>query len=253
MSKTMLHELLAVEQSLAETANKVTAETTKTLSQKQSLFTGLTKSHTIFNENAQHLVQATEVKEVESTVDEQLGFLNNDLAHYWDCILQKEEANQRATGDIIIDGITIATNVPSIVLLGMEKKLSTLLGTYNSIPTLDAATAWETDPSYAKKGVFRTKHTIENMHTITTTKFVEASPATKEFKAQIVEQSAIDTIGKYVRTNFSGAITSYDKAERIQRLTALIRAVKKARQRANSIEVNTSLSFGKELLSYIKG
>lgn len=248
-----LHELLAVEQSVAETANRVVNETTKTLSTKQTIFTGMTKSHEIFAEESQHLKQATEYKEVQSTVKEQLDFAGAALAAYWDVTLQKEEANQRAFADIVVNGQTIASDVPSIVLLGMEKKLTQLLGMYNGIPTLDAAKAWEIDPGQPKPGIFRTKYSTERQQTETVKDWKEISPATQHHKAQNAEISTTNVVGKYIQTDFSSAISSYDKAEKLARLTALIRAVKKARQRANNVEVNTELTFGKEMLNFING
>jgi len=217
--ETVLHELLAVEQGLAETGNRVQKETTKTLASKRSLFEGLSKAHEIFNDEEQHLVQATEIKEVQDTVDNQLQYLGTELARYWDVGLQKEEANQRAKADIVVDGITLAIGVPSIVLLGMEKKLASLLETYNAIPTLDASKAWEEDPNYNKRGVFRTKHERETQQTRVVKDWKEVSPATKEHKAQIVQDEKTEVIGKYIISEFSGAISSLDKAERIQRLT----------------------------------
>jgi len=250
---TQLHELLAVEQGLAETANRITKETTKTLDSKRAIFTGLSKSHEIFDEDSQHLKQAPEFKEVQSTVTEQLDFLGNELVKYWDVGLQKEEANQRAKADIVINDLTIVSDVPSIVLLSMEKKLASLLAVYNAIPTLDAAISWEAAPEYAKANVFRTKYVTERQHSTTSRDFVEVSAATREHKAQIAEKEKISVIGKYTITEFSGAISSYDKAEKLQRLTTLIQAVKKARQRANNTEVATDLRLGSALLSYING
>jgi len=238
---------------LAETGNRVQRETTKTLENKRSLFEGLSKSHVIFNDEEQHLVQATEIKEVQDTVDSQLDYLNAELARYWDVGLQKEEANQRATADIVIGDTVIASNVPSIVLLGMEKKLAGLMATYTAIPTLDASKAWYEDPNYDKRGVFRTKHERETQQTRTVKDWKEVSPATKEHKAQIVQDEKTEVIGKYIISEFSGAISSLDKAERIQRLTKLTRAVKSARQRANATPVKTDLQFGKNLLDYING
>lgn len=251
--ETVLHELLAVEQGLAETANRVQGGTTKTLETKRSLFEGMTKAHEVFDEDAQHLKQATEIKEVQDTVDGQLDFLNVEIARYWDVILQKEEANQRAKADIVVDGQVLATDVPSIVLLSLEKKLASLVATYNAIPTLDASKAWEVDPNYDKHGVFRTKHDTERQHTRVVKDWIEVSPATKEHKAQIVQDEKTEVIGKYIISEFSGAISSLDKAERIQRLMKLSRAVKSARQRANNTVVNTDLKFGKPLLDYING
>lgn len=210
----VLHELLAVEAGLAETATRISKEVTKVLDSKSSLFTGMYKAHSLFNEADQHMVQAPEVKEVESTVADQLNYLGTELARYWDVTYLKEEANQRAKADIIVDNKVIAPNVPAIVLLSMEKKLTALLATYNAIPTLDAATV--------------------------------------QHKAQVAEVDETTVIGKYAITEFSGATTSLDKAEKLQRLTALIRAVKSARQRANSTEVSSlSGSFGLSLINYI--
>jgi hypothetical protein len=248
-----LHEILAVEAGLAETANRVKKETTKTLGTKHSIFEGLVKSHVVFAEENQYLVQAPDIKEVQTTVDDQLNFMGSELARYWDASLQKEEANQRAKAQIIIDDKPIGPELPAIVLLSMEKKLESLLAVYNAIPTLDASKAWEADNTYAIPGVFRTKHSSERQQTITVKDWIEVSPATREHKAQIVQSEKTEVLGKYITDEFSGSLTSLDKAERIQRLTKLIRAVKTARQRANGTEVNNKLEFGLELLSYVNG
>ena len=250
---TALHEILAVETGLAETANRVQKETTKTLENKKTIFTGLLKAHELFADEDQHKTQANESKEVESTVKEQLDYASVEIGRYWDSIFKKEEANQRAKADIIIDGQVIVEGIPSIVLLSMEKKLSSLLGMYNAIPTLDAAKAWEPDTTYFKKDVFRTKHNRETQQAVSVKDFQEISPATVQFKAQVVEFVKTEVVGKFIQTDYSGMLTSVDKAEKIQRLTALIRAVKTARQRANTTEVNQELRFGKELLDYING
>jgi len=250
---TKLHELLAVETSLAQTANRVQKEATKVLGTKETIFAGMTKAHQLFDEKNQNFVQATEIKEVQSTVHEQLDFVGNELARYWDVGLQKEEANQRAKADIVIGDETIASDVPSIILLGMEKKLESLLSLYNALPTLDASKAWVADTTYAKPNVFVTKNATERQHSITGWEWKEVSAATKEHKAQIEKVEVTEVVGKYIVNDYSGAITSLDKAEKIQRLTALIRATKKARQRANGVQVETDLRFGKALVDYING
>ena len=250
---TKLHELLAVETSLAQTANRVQKEATKVLGTKETIFAGMTKAHQLFDEANQHFTQATEIKEVQSTVFEQLDFVGNELARYWDVGLQKEEANQRAKADIVIGDNVIAADVPSIILLGMEKKLESLLSLYNALPTLDASRAWIADETYAKPHVFVTKNATERQHSITGWEWKEVSAATKEHKAQIEKVEKTEVVGKYTVNDFSGAITSLDKAEKIQRLTALIRATKKARQRANGIDVHTDLRFGAALINYING
>ena len=251
--KTALHEILAVESGFAETANRIQKETTKTLKEKQGLFQGLSKSHVMFSEADQHLKQATEFKEVESTVNEQLEFVGAKLIKYWNATYQKEEANQRAKADIIIDGVVISKDVPSMVLLSMEKKLESLLIMYNVIPTLDASKAWEADDTYAKPNVFRTKHAEERQHTNVSREWKEVSAATQHHKAQLAEVEKRDVVGKYIIHDYSGATTSQDKADKLERLTLLIEAVRTARQRANNTEVNTELEIGSDLIGFING
>lgn len=253
MGKTVLHELLAVEQGRAETSNRLVKEATKTLGTKRSIFEGLQKAHEVFDEDKQNLKQATEHKEVESTVDEQLDFVCKEVAAYWDVILQKDEANQRAKADIIVNGQVIVQNVPSTTLLGMEKKLTSLLAMYNAIPTTDSAVAWEKDENYAKAGVWRTKYPIERQHKVVVRDWQIVAPATDRHPAQVQEISKEEILGKYVITGFSGAVSPLDKAEKLERLTALIRAVREARQRANSTEVNNDLVFGEALVDFING
>ena len=251
--ETALHEILAVESGLGETANRIQKETTKVLKEKRSIFTGMVKNHEIFDEDKQHLVQAPDIKDIESTVSEHLDYASTEIARYWRAVFQKEEANQRAKADIVINDKVIVKDVPSIVLLSMEKKLTSLAALYNEIPTLDATKTWAPDSTYAKKGVFRTANPSERQHSVTERSWIEVSPATTQHKAQIAEDQKTVVIGRYTQFDYSGAITSLDKAEKIQRLQEMIRAVKTARQRANATIVNTDLKFGSEILDYING
>jgi len=249
--KTVIHELLAVENSLSADANHVQKECYKTLSDKRQIFGGLMKSHQIFAEDQQHLQQPTDHKEVVSTVDAQLDYLAGELTRYWDVSLQKESANQYARADITVDGKVLAKDVAATVLLAMEKRLTSLVSVYNAIPTLDAAKAWIEASDQARKDIFQTKHAIERFQTKTEDEYVTVVKATDKHPAQVVKQTKETHIGKYITTEYSGCLASADKAERIQRLTKLIRAVKQARQRANTQEVNTDLKFGDALFAYV--
>ena len=133
----------------------------------------------------------------------------------------------------------------------MEKKLASLLDVYNSIPTLDAAKAWIPDAGAAKPGIFRLAHPAERQQTIVTKEYKTVSEATPHHPAQVVQDEQSTVVGKYIVTDFSGAISSADKAAKLKKLTSLIRAVKAARQRANATTVNTELSLGHDLLNYI--
>ena len=251
--ETALHELLAVETGLSETANRIQKETTKKLATKETIFSGMVKAHQLFDESLQHLTQATEVKEVQTTATEQLDYACKEIGRYWDVTLQKEDANQRAKADIIIEGTVIAKDIPAIVLLSMEKKLTSLLAMYNALPTLDASKSWIEAKDYAIPGVFVTKNQRENQQSIVTKDWKEVAPATHEFQAQMKQVETTTVVGKFTIDEYSGTLTSIDKAEKIQRLTALIRSVRTARQRANTTAVDTTKRFANDLLDYING
>lgn len=248
-----LHEILAVEQSLAEEANHVTKDTIKNLSERRSMYEGMTKTHTIFDDGMQHLVQAQEQKEVQSTVQEQLDYMATEVSKYYDVVLQKESANQTARADIVIGDQIVAKDIPAIVLLGLEKKLQSLLPVYNAIPTLDAARSWEAAIGYAKPNVFRTKFAEERQQSVVTKEWREISPTTQHHAAQLKEVEATHNVGKYTIVSFSAALTSEDKAAKITRLQDMLRAVKEARQRANNVEVKAFPGFGTAIFSYING
>lgn len=250
MPNTVLHEILAVEQGTATNAKYLTTELLKKFSTKQTLFAGQIKEHQIFSEDEQHLKQATDYLEVQSTVDAQLAYVGNELANYWTVFFQKEETNQQAKADIIVDGVVLYEAVPATALLGMETKLTQLMALYSAIPTLDAAKAWEEAPAIGE-GIFQTKHAQERIQQRSEDEYVTVAPATDRHPAQVIKQTKDVAVGKYTVSSLSGAIPSVDKAERIQRLTALIRAVKQARQRANQAEVDTSVEFGSRLLDFI--
>lgn len=250
MSKTKLFEILAVEQGLAKNTNAVLSSVKKNFG-RIDLFSGVLKKHEIFAEDQQHKVLAPEVKKVVSTVDMQLNFLFEEVAPYWNVYHQKESANQLAKADIVVDGQVIFADVPTVVLLGMEKKLEELLKVYNTIPTLDSAVVWQEDTNELE-GVWRGSHPEERIQAVIKKDWKEVSPATQHHKAQLAEVETKEEVGKFIVTPFSGAIPSHDKAARIARLTKLVRAVKQARMRANSVEVpEIDKGFAKSLFDYI--
>ena len=247
-----LHELLAVDKRLAETANRVQKETSKILEQKRDIFSGLVKSHEIFDdEKKQALEKVNDIKEVESTVSEHLQFAGKRLADYWNVILQKDYSNQTAKANIMIGDNILVANVPSTTLLSLEKKLESLISMYNVIPTLDAAKAWGQDTDYAIPNVWRTVNPRETQHRVVYKAYEEVSPATVQHKAQVVEVEREEIVGKYTQFDYSGAITSLDKSQKLERLTTLIMAVQTARQRANTNEVDPTLKLGETLINFI--
>lgn len=245
MSK--LHELLAVEGDLEGAYRKILAETANTFTKKPAHFMGSVRRLKIYDETKE--TPAPEHKELDTTVGEKLDYQQDHIMRYFDAVLQKEMTNGIAKADIVVDGTTVATQLPATFLLGLETKLRLLRDTYDKIPTLQPGIKWEIDAK-AGTGVYKTTNPEE---TYQTEKVIEPHvlyPATKEHPAQVKEMSKTVTTGKYTRTVTSGMLSPADKSALLGRLDKLLRAVKKARQRANATKVVTA-SVGKDLFNFI--
>ncbi len=249
MSK--LHEVLAVEASLSGVATKLIKESIKSLN-KDNLFTGEVKSHKIFSETDQHLVQAPQERAVTTTVKDNLEYLFKEgLVPFWDAVYQKDEANQRATADIIIDGKVIAEGIAGTTLLGMESKLGSLLEVFNAVPTLAPGISWKQDPNQSE-GIYFNPVEEERMQSVKVPDHKVLYDATDRHPAQIEKFETIQHIGKFTLKTFSGMVSPHEKAKLIKRLQVLISAVKQARQRANCVEIK-DVHVGQALTDYLLG
>ena len=244
-----LHETLAVEKDLKNVSAKLIAESMRTLN-KENLFSGGTKILEMFDDNLANL-NTSEVQVIETTVDENLDFTLPHVAKFWDLTLQKDAANQNAKSDIVVAGVTIASDVPSTFLLGLEEKLGSLRALYEKIPTLAPGIKWIADESNAKNGVFITADDAVTFKTENVIDYEVIVEATEHHRAEIRESKKVKSIGKYSSSRTSGMFTPVEKARRIENLDTLLRAVRKARQRANKQSINKELQIGKQLLDFI--
>ena len=81
---------------------------------------------------------------------------------------------------------------------------------------------------------------------------VELSPATDKHPAQVKEATRDEVVGIFTKTILSGAATTLQKSVLLERVEALIAAVKQARQRANSIEAEKG-TIGADIAKYLMG
>jgi len=242
-----LHELLAVETDLRKTSERLVAESIKTC-KKDNLFTGTLKRTEIFDDEAPKI--ADEYLKLETTVFENLEYSMGALAKYWDAVAQKDASNAKAVADVVIDGKILLSGVPGVTLLGMEKKLSEIKNLINAIPTLHPGIDWVKDDGHERLGVYKAKHDIETLKTQKDIEFREMSPATREHKAQIQPINITKSIGRFITTKWSSMITPHNKAKLSTNVEILLLAVKKARQRANEVEV-VDIQIGNKMINFI--
>ena len=246
----MLHELLAVQGDLEGKYKKMREEAIETFTKRKTHFGGYHKTLRMFAETDKAQEAAGEDhKELTETVDAKLDYIHSDIVRLMDALLQKESTNQNAKADLVVDGIVLGTNLPATWLLGMETKLKEIRDVYESIPTLDPGVKWELDP-VAGKNVYRSAHPEVKSKTVQDIAYKVLQPATKEHPAQVETWKENKPVGEYVTNHISGAISPARKSVLLGRIDNLLRAVKKARMRANNTPVE-KIRIGKQLISYI--
>ena len=245
-----LHEVLAVESGLQTAAKKINEETIKTFGKKDEHFVETVTQLRHFAEEDSKL-DVDEAKAMVTTVFDKLLYTVKPNVRALDAYMQKEATNQLAKADIEIDGKVISAGVPATVLLGLETKLTELRAVYEAIPTLAPGPTWEIDRDKRKEGgVYRSMSPDVTFRTRKTVKPIVMAPATEHHPAQVQAISEDVPIAKITKQHWSGMITSGQKSDLLERLDQLLRAVKRARQRANATDVVKG-SIGKELFDFI--
>ena len=151
----------------------------------------------------------------------------------------------------MIDGLTIAHEVPATFLLGLETKLKTVRSIYETVPTLQPGIKWEKDEIQGKD-VYRRTHPEEKFRTKKNMKNHVVAKATKEHPEQVQVYNEDEKVARIVTDTWCGMVSPAEKSALLGRVDTLIRAVKKARQKANTTEVIKS-TIGKELFTHING
>jgi len=250
MSK--LHELLAVAGGLGTQADKVRQELGTTFDKKRHLFV---EKRVTFQPNTEGASAVTEAQsDLQTTVIAQLRELVPFIAKAVDADFQIALANTVARADIIVEDYegedeTLARNVPVTALLELEKRVGEIHQLLLTIPTLDPAKGFAPDPDKGD-GVYRAREVRKSRTKKTNVPLVLHAP-TKEHPAQVQLVTEDVVTGHTTEQEWSGELTSADKTDLINQCERLQRAVKAARARANSAEVDTTAKIGEKLLRFI--
>jgi hypothetical protein len=246
-NKSQMHELLAVETSLEQQAVKIMEETIKGFTRDHHLYKGQCRVVMPYDENQEQFTD--QLQEVTTTVDNRLNYTKDFVTRHYDAAFQKELTNQEAKADLIVNGTILAENVPVTFLLGLEKKLKRLRTVYSSIPTRAPGIAWVQDPE-KEDGIFKTKEPIISFQEKKIPKGIVMYEATKEHPAQVQIVNETVQTAKYEKTEWTSMISSAKKSKLLGNIDTLLKAVSKARARANKQEV-IKRKIGKEIFDFI--
>lgn len=118
-------------------------------------------------------------------------------------------------------------------LLFLEKRLTDLRTMLAAVPTLDPSESWEYD---THTDTFRSAP-VQTTRTKKIPRNHVLAEATDRHPAQVQVYQEDVVVGYWTKVAFSGAVTAARRNELLARTDKLIDAVKKAREQANTAEV----------------
>lgn len=247
-----LHELLAVETNLENQANKTRGDLKDTFEKKRHLFE---EKRSIFIPSEDSGKQVTEAQsDIQSTVQKELNWVQEFISKALDASYQVAEANTIARADVILedDSETVLLKaVPATSLLELEKRMTELTLLIGAIPTLDPAKGFVPDAQRGE-GYFKAR-TVNKTRSRKEKVVIVLHAPTKEHPAQTTLIDKDIPIGNIEEQEWSALMTPARKAELLNRVEMVSRAVRRARSRANEVEVDKTKKIGKKILDYVFG
>lgn len=241
-----LCQIIALEKGIKSQTYSLLTQKNKLL-QKPDLFAGFSKQYQRLNEEGEEL--PAEQKRVQFRVDDVLDDTRAALIDYWQMTARKEWSNTAARADVVVDGQTLLEQVPVPYLLFLEKQLTDLRTFCENIPTLSMDDDWTHDDNTA---LYKTAP-VQTHRTKKMQRPLVLYEATKEHPAQ-TQLVTEDILAGYWHTiKHSGAMPQPRKHELAVRVEAVLRAVKAAREAANSHEEVTVPPVAGALCTYLFG
>ncbi len=248
-----LNELLSVNDNLKTQAEKTRTELAATFVNKKHHFQEQIVTFTPLAENAQAVTEKQ--LDLQTTVKKELLWLKPFLVKALDSANKVAVANTQAKADLVLEtGETLMKDVPATSLLELGKRMAELLEFAKHVPTLDPAKGFTLDLSRSADGdVQRARDTSTTRTAKVQEALVLLQPTEKHpGQAQLISKD-IPT-GSVTTQEWSGMMTTADKGKLLERIEILVRAVAKARARANDTEVpGDAARIGDVLIGYAFG
>ncbi len=240
-----LNQILAIEKGVKTRVYAEVSELHKA-TQKPGLMNGFHKTYQRKDEDGESY--PPEHQKVRYVFADVLKRIGRSLAELFDITATKDWANCSARADVIVDGKTLLEAVPATYLLFLEKQLSDLHAFVGKMNELDPGEDWDADPS---TGLFKTPP-LQTHRTKKVQRPIVLYDATEHHPAQTQLITEDVVVGYWNTVKFSGGIPAPRKLEILERIEKLTKAVKFAREQANSSEAEKK-HLGKEVLDYLLG
>lgn len=242
---TKLNAIVALEKGVkTRTYNEIT-ELNKAV-QKPDKFSGFLKRYNPRDEEDQRLPQ--EMKIVEYNAFDMLDAAEKRWEELMNVVYLKDATNCDARADIVVDDKVLLPRVPVTYLLFLEKQLDDVRKFVANLPVLDASERW----SYDENHRIYESETTSTHRTKKIQKPIVLYQATKEHPAQTAIVSEDVMAGTWDTIKFSGAIPKPKREKMLEKVDKLIKAVKTAREEANSIDLPVKkVHVAEEIFSFL--
>jgi hypothetical protein len=227
---TTLSQIIAVEKGVKADATRRVTDLHRDV-QKEPLLSGITRTYQPRDDEGDKLPpESTKVQIGAEDVLRQVGGI---MTRLFDVTLTKDNANCRAAADVVVDGEPLLRKVPVTYLLFLEKQLTDIHTIVAKLPLLNPAEDWTEDSA---AGSWKTPP-VKTVRTQKIPRNHVLSDATKEHPAQVQVYMEDKPVGDWTTVKFSGAMPAARVRQILDRVEALQRAVKYAREEANTTVV----------------
>jgi hypothetical protein len=219
--------------------------------QKEAAISGIARSYK--PENDGDVVLPAESTQVQVRVKDVMKDVQLKLTELFDVVATKDFSNCEAKADIIIDADTdtphaLVSGVPVSYLLWLEKQLNDIYTFVKGFPTLSPTEEWKWSDGQNCYASLPAKTKLTKKISKAFVKY----EATQFHPAQVDVIVEDEIVGFWTTIKFSGALPAKEVESMKNRVQQLQKAVKFAREQANSIEV-TQVKLGEKILGFVFG
>lgn len=241
---TLLHQLLAFEREIRKRTQRELTELHRDVA-TEALVSGVTKTYKPLAEDG--VVFPAENKPVNLRYEDAIQRFRVAWIEECEVVDRKEEANTRARADVLVDDIVIARGVPVGYLLFVEKQLEHVRTFLSKMVELPIGETWAWDDGQglhvSEESVTQRVEKVPDV--LKLTEATEKHPPT----AQVIARDK--PVGLWRTRKLSGAIPAARKRELLAQVAKLSKAVKEAREKANTVECQSASSFAEEIMGYV--
>ncbi len=244
MSKGRLNQVIAVVKGTKARATRLLSDAHQKWN--KDAIAGITKTYRPKRDDGDPL--PSESKSIHLNVPAKIRDTMEQVGTFLDVVMTQEQGNTCAKASIELGGKVFLADMPVTTLLFLEHQLVDLHTFVSNLPTLPPDREWKFDENRD----CHVTNPIESVRTQKVPKVIVKYAATKEHPAQTELFSEDATVGTWTTTYLSSAIPTQQRAMMLRRVEELQDAVKRAREVANSCEVD-QLSHGCKILNHIFG